>query len=219
MRLAALQTLSILLFAAPPTVAAQSAHAPNRTGRRALLPREQEIALARSAAPASVSANARVLLFTDTGFVIGDNGAGNVTCIVNRSWPASLEPHCFDAEASESILPMEIERTMLYHRGHGEAEVERAIGEGLLNGRFHVPRRPAMSYMMSDAQQLIGDDGRPAGHWRPHIMVYYPYLTNAAVGLQQSPDMTVGMVSDEGRADASLVIIMPTFVKLVASAR
>lgn len=200
----------LCLLAIPPAIVAQSAL--SRTGRRSLLPRDQEVALARSAAPASVSAHARVLVFTDSGFVVADSGTNGVTCIVNRSWPTSVEPHCFDAEASVSILPIEMERTRLLHRGLGEAEVERAIGEGLVTGRFRLPRRPALSYMMSDLQRLIGDDGTSAGHWRPHVMVYYPYLTNAAMGFDTTPDMRVGMVSEEGRPDASLVIVVPQFV-------
>src|SRR5947199_126587 len=84
---------------------------------KSLLAREFEIALARSAAPASVSANARVLIMVDSGFVIGAEGTNGVTCVVNRSWPTSLEPHCFDSEASATILPIELRRTTLYHQG------------------------------------------------------------------------------------------------------
>jgi hypothetical protein len=187
---------------------------PSRTGRRVLLPRDSEVALARSAAPPSVSALARILIFADTAFVVADSGTNGVTCVVNRSWPNSVEPHCFDAEASASILPMELRRTVLYHEGRSEAEVSRIIGIGLEKGVFRLPRRPAMSFMMSDAQRLVGDDGVPAGHWRPHIMVYYPYLTGRELGLASTPDMAVGMVADEGGPFASIMIIVPGFVTL-----
>ena len=211
-----MRTVHLLFFLLVTAQAAASQSAPTRAGRRRLLPRAQEIALARSAAPASVTTNARVLIFTDSGFVLADSGSNGVTCIVNRSWPNSLEPHCYDAEASVSILLMEMERTRLFHRGLHEAEVERAIGEGLAIGRFRVPQRPAMSYMMSAGQQLISDDGTPAGRWRPHVMVYYPYLTNAAMGLGKTPDMLVGMVSEEGRPDATLVIVVAQFVAVAS---
>jgi hypothetical protein len=192
---------------------------PSRAGHRPLLARDIEVPLARSAAPPSVSDHARVLVLVDTGFVVADSGSNGVTCIVDRSWPASLEPQCFDAEASATILPIELRRTILYHEGHSDAEVEREIGEGLAKGRFRLPRRPAVSYMMSDAQKLIGDDGTPAGHWRPHIMIYYPNLTSRDVGFGQTPDMRVGMVADEGTATSSLVIIMPQFIPVTAGAR
>lgn len=190
--------------------------AASRAGPRSVLPRELETALARSAAPASVSASARVLVFADTGFVAAEAGSNGVTCIVNRSWPASLEPHCFDSEAAETILPIEIARTMLYHRGRSEADADREIADGLASGRFRLPRRPAMSYMMSEGQVLVDDDGKMVGRWRPHIMIYYPYLKSSDVGFGSTPDMKVGMVSESGRATSNLMIVMPQFVAVAA---
>jgi hypothetical protein len=207
--------VAALLYLVPSLAAAQARAAkaaPTRAGHRSLLPREVEITLARSAAPASVSKDARVLIFADTAFIVAENGTNGVTCIVNRSWPASLEPHCFDAEASETILPMEMRRTILYHQGHSEAEVDREIAGNLAKGVFHLPRRPAMSYMMSDGQQLIGDSGNSAGHWRPHIMIYYPFLKNSDLGFSKAPDIKIGMVADEASASSSIMIIMPQFV-------
>jgi hypothetical protein len=164
-----------------------------------------------------VSARARVLVFADTAFVVADSGSSGVTCVVNRSWPQSLEPHCYDAEASATILPMELRRTMLLHRGRSEAEANRDIADGLARGAFRLPRRAAMSYMMSDAQRLVGDDATPAGHWLPHVMIYQPFLTNADVGFGETPDMRVGMVSDAGTPMASLMLIMPKHVKVAGT--
>lgn len=192
---------------------------PTRAGPRKLLPRDVEIRLARSAAPASVSANARVLVLVDTGFIVAVEGSNSVTCIVNRSWPTSLEPHCFDAEASATILPIELRRTVLYQRGVADAEVEREIARMIASGEFRAPRRPAMTYMMSEGQQLVGDDGKPAGRWRPHVMVYYPYLKNSDVGFGTIPDMKVGMVTDEAAPTSSLMIIMPQFVPVAQAPR
>jgi hypothetical protein len=191
--------------------------APTRTGPRQLLPRDYEITLARSAAPPSVSARARVLVFTDAGFVVADSGSNGVTCVVDRSWPQSLEPHCYDAEGAASVLPQNLRRTELAHRGKGEDEIDRETAGALATGRFRMPRRPALTYMMSAGQVLYDDDGRRVGAWRPHLMVYYPYLTNAELGLASRPDMQVGMVSDEGTPRASLVIVMPTFVPAPAA--
>lgn len=184
----------------------------SRAGRRSVMRRDAEIVLARSAAPASVTAKASVLVFTDSGFVVGEPGSNGVMCIVNRSWPTSLEPHCFDAEATETILPIELARTMMYHRGQSEADADREIADGLASGRYRLPRRPAMSYMMSEGQVLVDDDGKLVGRWRPHIMIYYPYLKNADVGFDPTPDMKVGMVSESGRATSNLMLVMPQFI-------
>jgi hypothetical protein len=184
----------------------------SRAGRRRLIPPDSETALARSAAPLSVSEHARILIFSDTGYVIADSGTSTVTCVVNRSWPTSLEPHCYDAEASATVLPIELRRTLLYHQGYSEADVARQIGIALERGIFRLPRRPAMSWMMSDAQRLVDDDGHSAGHWRPHIMVYYPYLSNRDAGFSETPDLGAGMVADAGTALSSLLFMAPSFV-------
>jgi hypothetical protein len=183
-----------------------------KSGRRALMPREQEIALARSAAPHSVSDSARILVLTDTGFAVAVPGSSDVTCLVNRSWPESLEPECFDAEASRSVLPVELYRTGQRHLGREDAAIEREINDRLADGRFRLPRRPAMQYMMSSAQRLISDEGQKVGQWHPHLMLAVPYLTNSDLGLSEVVDMRVGMVSDSGKPWATLVIPARAFI-------
>lgn len=89
--------LVVALAAAPP-IAGQSVAA-GRAGPRAELEPDVEARLARSAAPPTVSADATVLLWKDGGFVVGAKGTNGVTCYVARSWPESLEPHCFDRRA------------------------------------------------------------------------------------------------------------------------
>jgi hypothetical protein len=181
-------------------------------GTRVVLPRDQEIALARSAAPPAFARNARVWVFTGTGYVVAEAGASGVVCYVGRGWPESLEPHCFDPEGAETILPIEIRRVELRTAGKDSAEVERDIAAGLATGRFRLPRRPALSYMLSSGQRLISDDGRPVGSWRPHIMIYYPYLTAADVGLEGDPDLRGAVLVDAGRPTANLMIVVPKFI-------
>ncbi|HUF26130.1 MAG TPA: hypothetical protein VMM18_04020 [Gemmatimonadaceae bacterium] len=200
----------LALLATTPALA-QSADE-SRSGPRPILPREFEIALARSAAPPTVSAQARVLVLTDQGFVVADSGSNGVTCLVDRSWRRSLEPHCYDAEGAASILPMELRRTEMRHRGRPEDEIDRDLAAGLANGRFRLPRRPALTYMMSAGQVLYDDSGRSVGAWRPHLMIYHPYLTNAELGLPEAPDFRVGAVFDQGTPRSTLVIIMAEFV-------
>jgi hypothetical protein len=220
-RAASLAAVPIALLIAAPMpaqTATTGSPAATRIGPREILPRDVEITLARSAAPPGVSARARVLVLTDSGFVVAEPGSSGVTCLVDRSWSLSIEPHCYDAEGAASILPMFVRRTELSHLGASEAEIDREIADGLASGRFRLPRRPALTYMMSAAQVLYDDDGRLVGHWRPHLMMYYPYMTNAELGLPATPDMSVGSVFDEGTPRASLVIVMPEFVSAPAVA-
>ena len=191
-------------------VAAQSAGA-GRAGPRALLARDREIALARSAAPPAVSRDATVMVLTERGFEVAVQGTTGVTCVVNRSHPQSLEPHCFDAEASATILPMELRRTELLDEGKSAEEIDREIAAGLLSGKYRLPRRPAMSYMMSSEQVLYSDEGRNVGRWQPHLMIYYPHLSASDIGLRGEPSTVAAMVVDEGRALSNIMIVVKDF--------
>jgi hypothetical protein len=179
----------------------------------------QEIALARSAAPASVADSASVYVFTDSGYVLAHRGSNGAACYVSRSWPMSVEPHCFDREGASTILPMHMREVELLHRGLTPADAEREIGAGISSGHFRLPRRPAVSYMMSAAQELISDDGKPVGRWRPHVMIYYPFLEEEPAA--RPPDMKAAMITAARTASSSIVLVMPEFVQVrhTASAR
>jgi hypothetical protein len=190
---------------------------PSKTGRRIMLARDYEIALARSAAPPAVSARARVLVFTDSGYVVADSGSNGVTCVVNRSWPLALEPHCYDEEGAASVMLPELERAELAHRGVAQGEIDREIAAGVLSGRYRMPRRPALTYMMSAGQVLYDDNGRRVGAWKPHLMLYYPYLKSADLGLSSKDAARIGSVFGEGTPGSSLVVVMHEFVPAPAS--
>ena len=205
--------LLLLALILVPPLAAQSTAA-GRTGPRIMLPRDREIALARSAAPPEVSRDATVMVFTERGFEVADSGSNGVTCVVNRSQPESLEPHCFDAEGSATVLPIELRRTELLRAGKTLAEIDREIGDGLLSGRYRLPRRPAMSYMMSAGQVLFDDDGSRVGRWQPHIMIFYPNLTPADLGLGGAPSPRAALVVDPGQPLSNIMVVVKDFVDL-----
>ncbi|NIR46637.1 MAG: hypothetical protein GWN99_19715 [Gemmatimonadetes bacterium] len=173
---------------------------------------DDEIALARSAAPPQVSADATVMVLQDGQYVVGARGSNDVVCMVSRSRPGSREPICYDAEAARTILPMEIRRVELRLAGESSETIERIIAEGIGSGEFQLPRRPAMSYMMSSGQVLISGEGRNVGNWYPHLMLYWPYLRGAELGLQGKPSLQAGVVFDEGLPTAHLVIPVREFI-------
>ncbi len=188
-----------------------------RAGPRPLLPRDREVALARSAAPAEVSRDATVMVLTERGFEVAVKGGSGVTCVVNRSHPRSLEPQCFDAEGSATVLPMELRRTELLRDGRATEEIDREIAVGLLEGKYRLPRRPAMSYMMSSEQVLYSDEGRKVGQWQPHLMIYYPHLTSADLGLGGAPSTRAALVVDEGQAVSNIMIVVKEFAGTAAT--
>lgn len=194
----------------PGHLAAQSTGA-GRTGPRSLLPRDREIALARSAAPTDVSRDATVMVLTSRGFEVGITGTSGVTCVVNRSHPESLEPHCFDPEASATVLPMELRRTERLREGKSADAIDREIAAGLMDGTFRLPRRPAMTYMMSSEQVLYDDDGTKVGRWKPHLMIFYPHLKSADLGLGGKPSTEAAVMVDPGNALSNIMIVVRSF--------
>lgn len=173
---------------------------------------DDEVALARSAAPPHVSADATVMVLQQGHYVVAIQGSNDVVCLVSRSRPGSREPICYDAEAARTILPIEIRRVELRLAGESGEAIERAIAEGIGSGEFQLPRRPAMSYMMSSGQVLISDDGRNVGNWLPHLMLYWPYLSGAELGLHGDPSLQAAIVFNAGLPTAHLVIPVREFI-------
>ena len=191
---------------------AQESADPRRAGKRALIARGQEIALARSAAPANIGDSATVYVFTDSGYVVAERGTNGAECYVSRSWPTSLEPHCFDAEGAASIMRIHMREVELLHRGLTPDAAEREMAPDIFSGKLRLPARPAMSWMFSAEQKLISDTGQPAGRWRPHIMIYYPYLAPMPGGDGGAPTFPGGMISGAGTSQSSIIIPVSEFV-------
>jgi hypothetical protein len=182
-----------------------------RIGARPTLARAAEIALARSAAPAAVSAAARTWVWTGSTYVVADSGRTSVNCYVGRPWVPSQEPHCFDEEGSATVMPILMRRVELYAQGKSEAEVEREIAGGVVAGTFRLPRRPAITYMMSASQELVNGQGSAVGSWQPHLMIYFPNLTGEQTGLPGFvPDL--GFVENPGQALSALIVPLKSFV-------
>ena len=80
-----------------------------------LMPSESaEIALARSAAPASISGDAEVMVLRRDGYATAVKGKNGFVCIVERSWgkatddpefwnPKMRAPHCFNPQARQDL--------------------------------------------------------------------------------------------------------------------
>ncbi len=201
-------TLAGLASLLPVTALAQTAALPP------ILSEAEEIALARSAAPAEVTDEATILVLRDDRYYTVAEGSNGVTCMVSRSLPLSIEPICYDPEASRTILPMEIKRVELRLAGHSPEEVERRIAEAIGTGEFTLPRRPAMAYMMSAGQVLYSDADTKVGAFLPHIHLYMPYATAEQFGgLGPNPPVGPATISDAGKPTANLIVIVREFVE------
>jgi hypothetical protein len=146
----------------------------------------EEVALARSAANASVSGDAEVMVLGSRGYETAAKGKNGFVCLVERSWATNFDdpqfwnpklraPHCFNAAAARSVMPAYLKRTELVLSGVPKDQVEARMKEAVATKVIGVPEEGAMCYMMSK-QGYLNDS---AGHWHPHVMFFLP-TTEAA---------------------------------------
>ena len=141
--------------------------------------REAEIALARSAAPESVSRDATILILGRQGYETAVAGKNGFACIVDRAWmmpfgwPEFWNPKvraavCLNPQAARSILPIEYLRTKMVMAGRSKAEIVSALKSAFENKQLPNLESGAMAYMMSKSAYLT-DEG---DHNMSHLMFY-----------------------------------------------
>jgi hypothetical protein len=158
--------------------------------------RNAEIALARSAAPESISSDAKILVLGWRGYETAVEGKNGFVCVVERSWmnpfnstefwsPKVRVPICFNPAAARSILPLTFKRTEMVLAGLPKAQMFDSIKAGFDNKELPAPGPGAMSYMMSRGGYL----NDTLGHYVPHLMFYVPLTDKSSWGadLPDSP--------------------------------
>lgn len=195
--------LAVVFFAAC-RVKAQEAKAPYPAMaplEQYLMPdRNEEIKLARSAAPDSISRDAEVLVLGRHGYETAVQGKNGFVCLVERSWTAGINdpnfwnpklrgPICLNAPAVRSYLPRTIKKTELVIAGRSRTQMFEAIAAAIDKKELPAPEPGAMSYMLSK-QGYLGDQA--AGPWLPHLMFFTPKTDSIAWGadLPGSPIIT-----------------------------
>lgn len=160
-----------------------------------------EIALARTAAPASISNEAGVMVLGPHGFRTAVKGTNGFVCVVARSWTSAPDadfwnpkvrvPMCFNAPAARSYLVRLTKETGWILAGQTKAQVNSTIAAAL--GRRELPPMElgAMCYMMG--KQGYGGDSAP--HWPAHLMFFYSD-TDPAIWGANRPGSPVIAVAD-----------------------
>jgi hypothetical protein len=138
---------------------------------------DAEIAMARSAAPASISGGAEVLVLGRDGYATVVKGANGFVCLVERSFAAAVDfpefwnprirgPICVNPEAARTYLQVVRMEAKLVMEGRSKEEIAAALQSAWEKKELTEPGAGAMSYMMSK-QQYLGDE---PGMWHPHLM-------------------------------------------------
>lgn len=151
--------------------------------------RNAEIALARSAAPKSISDDATVLVLGRHGYETAVEGKNGFVCIVERLWTAPFDhpefwnpkgrgPICYNPAAARSVLLYTFKRTELALAGLTNPQMLERIKAAVSNKELPMPEPGAMSYMLSKEGHLNDQ----AGPWVPHLMFHIPKTDGASWG-------------------------------------
>ncbi|MGH2615962.1 MAG: hypothetical protein ACRDJC_12030 [Thermomicrobiales bacterium] len=215
-RLAALAAAFLVFGAIIPVYAQQAAQYPPLS--EYLMPQDAEIALARSAAPPSISDRATIKVLTVSGFEVVSEGDNGFVCLVMRGWsaptytpakfldlvydPRIRAPICFDPEASRTVMPYYELRTKLGMEGKAPDQIAAGVGAAYAQGELPQRDRVSFAYMWSADQYLFEE----AGAWHPHVMVFAPYYENAMVGGNEFGSPLPQVTDDEGTPFTVVVI-------------
>jgi hypothetical protein len=101
-----------------------------------------EIALARSAAPASISDGAEIKVLRREGYTTATKGTNGFVCIVERSWGAATDepefwnskvraPVCFNPPAARTFLPIYLMKTKVVLARKSKKEIVQTIASAL----------------------------------------------------------------------------------------
>jgi hypothetical protein len=141
--------------------------------------RTAEIALARTAAPESISRDAEVLVLGRKGYETAVQGKNGFVCIVGRGWSSAADPDfwnpkvrvpiCMNAAAARTYLLRITKITDLTLAGRTLPQVNDAIGAAVAKKDLPPMEPGAMCYMMG--KQGYGGDVAP--HWPAHLMFFY----------------------------------------------
>lgn len=214
-----MNALSILLLLLLSGVAGAQAGKPQAypamapVGQYLIADAQEEIALARTAAPPSISSDAEVLVLGRHGYEKAVAGHNGFVCFVERSWTAGFGdaefwnpkirgPNCFNRPAARTVLPQYLQRTKWALDGLSEAQMMEKARAAFASHQFTLPAAGSLSFMLSK-EGYLGDAA--GGPWRPHMMFFIPHGQAQiwGAGLKASP--VVG--SDGGAFEPSVVFI------------
>jgi len=186
--------------------------------REYMMPRDAEIALAKSAAPANISDHATVRVLTASGYEVVHQGNNGFVCMVMRGWAAPTytptqfrnlvydatvrAPICFDPAASRTVMPYYELRSKLGMDGKTSDQIAESVQAAYVTGK--LPKRESVSfaYMWSADQSL----GPGIGAWHPHMMIFAPYYENSMLGGNEFGH-ALPQVSDDAGTPFTVVVV------------
>lgn len=179
-----------------------------------LMPESSEIALARTAAPKSISDSAEVMVLGHDGYTTAAEGSNGFLCIVERSWGAATTekffwnskiraPICFNAAAARTFAPVYLMKTKLVLAGKSKEEIVQATNSAFDNKELPALEPGAMCYMLSK-QQYLNDEGKS---WHPHLMFFVSGDAAKSWGADLPGSPVISANDPEERATIFMVLV------------
>jgi hypothetical protein len=179
-----------------------------------LMPKDTEVALARSAAPASVADGATVMMLGPQGYTTAVQGTNGFLCYVERSWakatsdpefwnPQLRAPNCFNKPAAMSVAQVYLMKTRLVLAGKSKTEIDQAIAAALDSGKLPALPPDGMCYMMSK-QQYLNDKAKS---WYPHLMFYAAGDVPKSWGANLDGSPVIALYDADARVTIFMVVV------------
>jgi hypothetical protein len=174
----------------------------------ASMPRDQQISIALSAGPSEIRDKATVYILGPKGFEKAREGTNGVSCLVSRHFATptetTIEPMCYDAEGSQTLLLADLYKEELRSKGMSEADIKSEIANGYKTGRFKAPSKPGIRYMLSSDNRLGPTPDHKTVHVPGHFMFYAPYMTGKDLGFDS--DSAAAFLVEAGRPEATIIV-------------
>ncbi len=166
---------------------------------RYLMDRTAEMALARTAAPESISRDADVMVMGGNGFETAVKGKNGFVCIVGRGWSSAADPDfwnpkvrvpmCVNAPAARTYLLAIKKITDLGLAGRTLDQVNKTIANALAKKELPPMESGSMCYMTGKE----GYGGDVVAHWPPHLMFFYSDFEPAMWGANAPGSPIIGI--------------------------
>ena len=166
-----------------------------------MMDREAEIALARSAAPESISRDATILVLGRHGYEVAVQGKNGFVCDVERAWmspfdnsefwsPKQRGANCYNKQAVSSPLQVTFLRTKLILEGWSKEQVRDRMKAAFDKKEIPPVDPGAMCFMMGKGSYLSDNVLTADGaHNLAHLMFFTPPINPADWGanMDKSP--------------------------------
>lgn len=141
-----------------------------------------ETALALSAGPASVRADAGVYLLKKSGYEKSRESTNGYYCLVERNHEDAVIPLCYDKPSQNANLQVVLSEGKLLSEGASFAELRERRGKLLQSGAVPQPGGPGVVYMISDYNYIYIEGQDAIVKVAPHVMFHAPGLDQSDIG-------------------------------------